>query len=152
MSEYAMSISYSMVDNDGEIEAGFHAQSTDGIDVDVTATGDDREEVAKAVLSDGSEKILEQLYQIETNEETSDCESTSFEALQTENDQLRDEISYLRGLVAEKQSCISYYKELIKGNQSQKTKDVDAYLGDIFDELDIDPKSLKLVLKMFGEI
>lgn len=102
MSGYAMSLSYSLVDDEDGVQAGFHAQSTDGIDIDVQAEGDDREEVMKAVINEVIEETINQtLYNQQQLEETTDGEPDSLETLQIENEQLRDEVAYLRNLLGE---------------------------------------------------
>lgn len=168
MSEYAMSVSYSMVDNGEEVEAGFHAKSTDGLDIDILVNGDDREEVVKAVASEAMETALEQLLaqslSASENEETTRDEPISLDALQLENEQLRDEVSYLRKLLGptETNSCTSFedlfdnddswtttytYKDN-KGNQQTTHSKEDIFA--CFDDFDIDNDALQLFVKMFG--
>ena len=140
MSGYAMSASYSLVDDDENgVQAGFHLRSTDGINIDVQAEGDDREEVAKTVLSEIINQTLQQSLEAaeQPEEETTDGEPDSLETLQIENEQLRDEINYLRGLVAESNTTSSFYKTMInehicdckndKGNRDSLEELLSAY-------------------------
>lgn len=150
MSGYAISASYSLVDDENGVQAGFHAKSTDGIDIDVQAEGDDREEVMKAIVSEVIEETVNQTLNDQRQlEETTDGESNSLETLKIENEQLRDEIAYLRGLINEEATTASFFDMMLNNHICDRKTDKGNRdsLKDLLSTYDID---VDFFTKFFG--
>lgn len=95
MSEYGISLSFSMVENEDGVYAGVHYYDTKDLDVDVEVEGENREEVLYALCDEVIAESLAQTFG-SASEEEPETPEMSIEALQEENAQLRDEINYLR--------------------------------------------------------
>lgn len=94
MKEYGISASFSMVENEDGVMAGLHYTDTEDLDVDVSVEGENREEVMQALIEETLEETLKHSLAASIKEEPEP--EMTYEALQEENTQLRDEIKFLR--------------------------------------------------------
>lgn len=92
--EYGVSASFSMVENEDGVMAGFHYADTEDLDVDVSVEGENREEVLSALIDEIVEETIQ--HSLGTSVEEEPDPEMTYEALQEENAQLRDEIQFLR--------------------------------------------------------
>ena len=69
MSTKGMTISCSMVENDGEYQLGFKYQDTNDIEFDEVYEGNDLEEILEDLANDATQSIIEQLAAAQEGEE-----------------------------------------------------------------------------------
>lgn len=94
MSEYGVSLNYShIVKENGDVEAGLHLKNTDGKDIEVSVEGDNLEEVLTELYLNTIDEL------VNPTEEDKEEESLDAEFLLAENEQLREEVMFLRGLI-----------------------------------------------------
>lgn len=94
MREKGVTMNYShIIDGNGHVEAGIHFKNTDGVDITVENAGDNFFNVISELYTDTVDKVLE-AQKVEENIE--DDEDLYEDFLIAENQQLREEIDYLR--------------------------------------------------------
>lgn len=94
MREYGINASFSMIENADGVQAGMHFADTNDLDIDVSVEGENREEVLQALVQEVAEETMVQM--LTMPEEVEPEPEMTYEALQEENAQLRDEIEFLR--------------------------------------------------------
>lgn len=154
MKEYGISASFSMIENADGVQAGMHFADTEDLDIDVSVEGENREEVLQSLVQEVAEETMMQA--LTASEEVEPEPEMTFEALQEENAQLRDEIEFLRERLDEAWDELSVEKyvendkdSLLDNVSDEKgNQNTDDYSW--FKDLDIDPKALDLFFKMFN--
>lgn len=144
---YGLTLNYSMVEQDGKYEMGFHYNDTTGIDVDKSVAGNDPEdmiyELAADVVAEITEQGQKQLEQAQKEEESKkQAEEDKYveqlekiiEDLTAENNSLKVDLNILQ------RRADDAVKESVEKKDSKKKKSkkiVYQPIFDLFDDEDI---------------
>lgn len=144
MKEYGISASFSMIENADGVQAGMRFADTEDLDIDVSVEGENREEVMRSLIQEIEEETLQQY--LTASEEVEPEPEMTFEALQEENAQLRDEIEFLRERLDEAWDDEEEDARLDNVSDEKGNQCIDNY--SLFDSLN--PNAAKLLYRIFG--
>lgn len=122
---YSVSTAMNLIVDNSEVEASMNYKDSNGNDFCVLANGDDLFEVTEALISEFAEEMLNN---------TCNCEEEhDIDFYIQENEQLRDEIEYLRDLVDELSAEVDCYEQALLDSENCKCKNKDnQYVADIY--------------------